>query len=450
MSEWSVQRVEQLAPDAAAIKAAQSVAKASKWQNLGRSERIIWGECQGSGSNPYQVRVDIEDAAYKCSCPSRKLPCKHTLGLLLLMAGGGALPEAVPPGFVEDWSTNRAKRAEAKQSKEAAPEAQADPLAKARRVEKRESRIVAGLDQLEVWLADIVSQGLAVTRAQPPGFWSQMAARLVDAQAPGLARRVRDVGDAVVASADWPSRLLAALAKLQLLIDAYRTIEQLPTGLAAEVRTLIGWTQEQESLREREGIRDHWRVIGRRQSQDEQLRVQYTWLFGENTRQLALALEFAVGNQPLPASFTIGQKIDAEFVYFDAATPLRALEKKRHASIAPHYALSEPSDIHSLQSQHSARIAINPWLERWPAVLGPVTPILEGDRLYLDDRQHRRIPVRSGFRHQWNLIALAGGGALTIFGEWDGDAFDPVTVECRGELFTVAQLGELPVLSRVA
>jgi uncharacterized Zn finger protein len=61
----------------AAVKAAQSVAKVGKWQSLGRSERVLWGECYGSGVNPYQVRVDLEDAACKCSCPSRKLPCKH-------------------------------------------------------------------------------------------------------------------------------------------------------------------------------------------------------------------------------------------------------------------------------------------------------------------------------------------------------------------------------------
>jgi hypothetical protein len=41
VSEWSVSRVEQLAPDAAAAKAAQGVAKPGKWKNLGRTERAL-------------------------------------------------------------------------------------------------------------------------------------------------------------------------------------------------------------------------------------------------------------------------------------------------------------------------------------------------------------------------------------------------------------------------
>src|SRR5262245_55392266 len=160
MGDWTAARVEQLAPDASASKAGRATAKPSKWSSLGRSERLVWGECQGSGATPYQVRVDLEDIAYKCSCPSRKLPCKHTLALLFLLAEG-AVPPGAPPPFVEEWSTNRAKRAEAKEKKEAKPAgAEPDPRARSQRIEKREARIETGLELLETWMADVVGQGL--------------------------------------------------------------------------------------------------------------------------------------------------------------------------------------------------------------------------------------------------------------------------------------------------
>lgn len=35
----------------------------------------------------------------KCGCPSRKRPCKHALGLLVLIAGGHVfVEEALPAG----------------------------------------------------------------------------------------------------------------------------------------------------------------------------------------------------------------------------------------------------------------------------------------------------------------------------------------------------------------
>lgn len=96
------------------------------------------------------------------------------------------------------------------------------------RQEKRESRVEGGRAQLESWLADLLTQGLAAARTQPPVFWTQMSARLVDAQAPGLARRVRELESAALTPADWQERLLAGLARLQLIVDAYRRIDALP------------------------------------------------------------------------------------------------------------------------------------------------------------------------------------------------------------------------------
>ncbi|HEU4625069.1 MAG TPA: SWIM zinc finger family protein [Steroidobacteraceae bacterium] len=458
MSEWSVSRVEQLAPDGAAVKAAQGLAKPAKWQSLGRDERHLWGECQGSGANPYQVRVDLEVAAYKCSCPSRKQPCKHTLGLLLMLAGGTSIPSAAPPAFVEEWIAGRAKRAEAKATRAVAPDKPPDPEAQARRADKRESRIEGGLAQLESWLADCVAQGLAATRARPSKFWSEMAARLVDAQAPGLARRVYALSELAVSGENWQSDLLAGMARLQLLIDAYRRLDKLPAPLAAEVRTQVGWTQSRESLLERAGVREHWHVLGHRQSQDDQLRTQYTWLAGLESGRFAMLLEFAIGNQPLPATLRIGQVVDAELVYFDGAPLLRALVKQRFEGAPPRHSLPAALDVAGLQREFAARLAENPLLERWPAVLGPVTTLISGAgrgtssaaQMVFVDSAGRRVPAVRWFRHGWLFDALAGGGSLRVFGQWDGRAFDPISVEHEGRLYSLAHVGELPALSKVA
>src|SRR5215211_7519218 len=87
-----------LAPDPASANAGKKLANAKSWQNLGQSAIALWGECQGSAL--YQVRVDLRDTTVRCSCPSRKFPCKHGLGLLVLAAGS---PAAVPKGEPPDW-----------------------------------------------------------------------------------------------------------------------------------------------------------------------------------------------------------------------------------------------------------------------------------------------------------------------------------------------------------
>ncbi len=449
MSDWSTQRVEQLAPDSASFKAAQSNAKPSKWLNLGRDERLVWGECQGSGASPYQVRADLIDVTYKCSCPSRKLPCKHTLALLLLHAEGTIAPSA-PLEFVIEWAASRAKRAEAKQAKkaDASADKEVDIQAQAKRIEKRATRVVDGLAQLETWLADIVAQGLATTRAQGESFWEKMALRLVDAQAPGLARRVRELGWKT-ASGDWQSELLAGIGRLQLMIDGYRALDRLDAALAAELRTLIGWTQDQDALRQRDGVRDLWQVVARRQAQDEAITTQSTWLHGTQTSRFALILEFAVGSQPLPANYSVGQVLDAELVFFDGEPQLRALEKARHNATSHSLALPSGLDIAALQARFAAALARNPYLERLPCVLAPVRPCMSNSHLLLRDDTGRSVLVVPTCKHGWELMALSGGRELTMFGEWNGRQFDPYTVQDRDELFLLAKMDELALLLKV-
>jgi hypothetical protein len=318
-------------------------------------------------------------------------------------------------------------------------------------VEKRESRIEGGLAQLESWLADMIAQGLAVARTQPPQFWSQMAARLVDAQAPGLARRVYALSQLAVLREDWQSQLLAAMARVQLLIDAYRRIEKLSPALAAEVRTQVGWTQPQETLLARPGVRDHWHVLGhRQQSQDDRLRTQYTWLYGLKSEQFALILDFAVGTQPLPATMRTGQVIDAEVVHFDGAPLLRALVKRRIEGAPNRHALPACLDVAGVQGKFAALLVENPLLERWPVVIGPVRVLTGGQQIELADGAGRRVRLAASFRHGWLFTALARGDALNVFGLWDGHEFDPISVEHNGRLFSLARIGDVPVLSKVA
>ena len=87
--EWTAATVEALAPDASSVSAARKLARPAPWSETGADARAVWGLCRGSGARPYEVAVDADGPAFKCSCPSRKIPCKHALALLLLRAEGG-------------------------------------------------------------------------------------------------------------------------------------------------------------------------------------------------------------------------------------------------------------------------------------------------------------------------------------------------------------------------
>src|SRR5215207_5889131 len=151
MPRWTVDRVLGLAPDPASRAAARRLARPGPWSETGSTESLVWGKCQGSGKAPYQVTVDLTEPAFTCSCPSRKVPCKHGLALLLLWAAGrGDVAQAAEAAaFAGEWAGERARRAAARSGRTGGRGAEADPEAAAARAARREETMTAGLASFE-------------------------------------------------------------------------------------------------------------------------------------------------------------------------------------------------------------------------------------------------------------------------------------------------------------
>src|SRR5262249_44174461 len=156
-----------------------------------------------------------------------------------------------PPAWVSEWLASRAKRSEQRAEKQAKEETGAKTVAaaaQAKRAASREAKVSAGLGELELWLRDLARGGLASAQSQPPQYWERTAARLIDAQAPGIARLVREMSGLTASGEGWQARLLERLGKLYLLIEGFKRVNELPPSTQADVRALIGWTQSQEEL----------------------------------------------------------------------------------------------------------------------------------------------------------------------------------------------------------
>jgi len=430
---WTPEQILKLAPDASSASAGKGLAARSKWKSLGVNDVVVWGECQGSGKTPYQTEIYLEEPAYHCTCPSRKFPCKHALGLFLLLAdqpSAFARPADGPPGWVNEWLEKRAKRQEkAEEVAAAAPPKKAAPnkAGQDKRADQRQAKVTAGLEDLQVWLGDLMRGGLAAAKGQPYKFWDGIAARMVDAQAPGVARRLREMGGTAASNYRWQERLLEKLGQLHLLLEGYRNLENLPGELQAEVRNQVGWTQNQDELAQATGQFDRWLVLGQtREEDDNRLKTQRTWLWGSTSGRAAVVLDFAHGSQPLDTSLVPGSNLDAELVYFPGSYPMRALVKPgaRHNPSFEEWPGVAGCD--DLLEGYSQALAENPWLEQFPLALGRVYPVRAGEEEWqIRDESGLCLPLDPGFTRGWQLLALSGGHPVGLFGLWDGHYFDP-------------------------
>ncbi len=416
---WTAETVEALAPDAASVTAARKLARPAPWSATGHDERAVWGLCKGSGAQPYQAQVDLSGPAYKCSCPSRKFPCKHALALLLLFAGGD-VGAGSPPEWVGEWLASRSTQA----ARPAPGEPVRDPEAAARRLAAREERVALGVEDLRRWLRDAVRGGLGAGRLRSWDEWDAFAARLVDAQAPGAASRLRSLGGVAAGRPDgWPERLLSGLGMLHLLCEAHASGDG---AVRDDVRALLGFNVGREEVLAGPRVADLWTVLARVVIEQERLRVQRTWLWGVATGRPALLLDFAPLGAPLAPRPAPGLAFEGSLAFHPGATPLRALVADEAVSVEPAAGRFGVDGAEAALSEVAAALAANPWLDEWPVALreavidgrdaGPWV-VVTGDG---------SLPLGGSHDARWRALAFSGGRPVSLFGLWNGFALTPL------------------------
>jgi hypothetical protein len=423
MTHWTSEHVSTLSPDAASLKNGRALAVASKWQALGKADEILWGEIKGSGSKPYQTCIDQTTPSFKCSCPSRKFPCKHGLGLaLIFVTEPNALNQSEFPDWVLEWVNKREQKQAAKTAKAEVPVDEATlkkrEQAQQKRAAAREDNISAGVNELQSWLYDQVRQGLSdsVTDSR---LWDKMAARMVDAQALGLARQLQDISSLRFSGDGWQERLLREVGRLHLLLVAYQHRDRLSADIQADIAQHIGITVNQAELLQQAGTRDDWFMLGQRHEERDGLRTLRTWLFGIQTQKVALLLDFAAANQTLPL---YPQSFTAELVFYPATFISRAIIKHHEAavSIATNQ-LTLFATIAQALTDFQKALAASPWLNLYPFALRNVTLVRQHEQWWLVDKHSHSVLLNTEENRGWEIFAATGGKPMAVFGEWNGE-----------------------------
>ncbi|QFZ16140.1 SWIM zinc finger family protein [Saccharothrix syringae] len=399
----------ELAPDSGVASAATRLAGSSGWQGTGRDDTALWGLCKGSGKNPYQVCVDLGDRAAKCSCPSRKFPCKHAIALQLRDVRE-PLPAGEPPDWVAQWLTRRRERA--------APAAPDDsPEAGARRARAREKTALArreavraGVAALSDWLADVAGAGIAGLPARDAAWWRAIGARMVDAQARGLASAVEEVRDLVAAGGPaWAHDTADRLGGLHLLVR----LAEAP-GFADVVRPRLGFPVPEEEVRARPGWSDHWVPLLALETDDGLVRTARQWVWGR-TRGWVVAVRHAGGGARPGLPLAHGVQVQGVLHPYPGAPPHRvAVGEVLEQPAGP---VPAPASWRTALAALEDVLRADPWQRLHPLGCAAVRPT--ADTRALVDAEGRGVPVRDDLGLE-RALALTGGAPFDAWGLWNG------------------------------
>lgn len=400
-----------LAPDKQVAVHAARLAAPGNWSELGHDEHAVWGLCRGSGKNPYQVCVDLTDRATKCSCPSRKFPCKHAVAVQVLHARGGT-GAGEAPAWVGEWQHQREVRRAPKELDDSPEAVERRAAQRARTMESRDLAVQGGVSSLREWLADTARRGIAELPGRDRAWWESIIRRMVDAQAPGLAGAIESLADVVAAGgAHWAEKAADRIGGLHLL--ATLAVDP-PKELVDVVRMRLGYTTTEQEVRAHPGWVDSWVVLLRKDEDDGRVRTTRQWVWGRHRREWVTVVRHAAGMAMPGPALSVGE-FEGELHPYPGGTPRRVAIGERGPSRA-----ASPIELSGTWTEALAGLESllreDPWQRLHPLSCREIR-LAEG--LVAVDVEGRALPVVDDTAAD-RALALHGGAAFDAVGLWDG------------------------------
>lgn len=174
--------VRSAAPNTSAVSNAQKISRTNGFIKLARSEdnTLIFGECKGSGKNPYYTSVDFsgDSPIFRCSCPSRQIPCKHCLAIMFdWLAGKDFSVEEVPEDIARKRSKLEAKKNPQEDTPEKAEKKKKSALSAAKKKLKKQ---LEGLELAENFVKDVLERGVSSINSTSAEQYKNLAKQLGD------------------------------------------------------------------------------------------------------------------------------------------------------------------------------------------------------------------------------------------------------------------------------
>lgn len=206
MREITEQQILALAPNAAAASNGRKISQKGGFVKLERTQddTLYMGECTGSGKSNYITSADYIDEnnpVFRCTCPSRQFPCKHSLALMYEILANKEFGICEVPEDIQkkrekkqakENKANEAAKPESEMTEEEKKQAEKKKASAARtaknaRVKKLKSQL-EGLDLVEKVVNDLMSAGLGTIGGASLKTYQQLAKQMGDYYLPGPQR----------------------------------------------------------------------------------------------------------------------------------------------------------------------------------------------------------------------------------------------------------------------
>lgn len=292
-----------------------------------------------------------------------------------------------------------------------------------------------GANEIIVWLADVVNNGITTLYNQPEEFWDSISKRMVDAQLSGIGNRLKHVKNAIAEEEE--EYIIDAISEIYLLAKSLSKIDVLPESMALSLLKAAGYNITKKHLVNAELISDDWLVLGQVHGEEDRIRYRRTWIQGQRTKFMGQILDYAWGKQDFMQNWQVGRSFKGDARVYPGAYKLRlAIEAHSHTSqLISSFAAYQ--DLNAFLKAYTLAVAAHPVLFHFPVSLKEIRIQLKHQEIYIIDKSLNAIPCFCSENAKWGLLAAAAGQEIQLFGEWDGSKFHPLSLISTGRFIKI-------------
>lgn len=185
MQQITEQQILALAPNSTAASNGKKISKSGGFVRLACSldDTFYFGECKGSGSKNYSVSADFIEPltpVFRCSCPSRQFPCKHSLGLLYEMLENKTFETCEIPSEILTKREKKQAKEIKKEENSSEEKAQAKKKTSKAAVTKKVKKQLEGLELTEKLIQNLLQAGLGTIGGTDVTTYRQLSKQLGD------------------------------------------------------------------------------------------------------------------------------------------------------------------------------------------------------------------------------------------------------------------------------
>lgn len=266
MIELTEEYVQSTAFNDSAFANAKKLVKGNKIVNtyITKEQNLIFGECLGSGKSNYKTSVDFvnpNEPIFRCSCPSRQIPCKHASALLYhYFLNASSYVEGEIPEDVASKREKIEKRAEKKKTETTKPK-----KVSATAFVKKMKQQLEGIQLVGQFINECLVTGFAsIPMTQIKSYQKELVKELGNYYIPSYQAKVELVLETLVKAAQEDSdkklsyyqEALTQLTKLQVLVkkstkmlEEYIEAKKIIDVDSADLFTKMGYVWKLEELK---------------------------------------------------------------------------------------------------------------------------------------------------------------------------------------------------------